>query len=94
MLDAATIERFEDSLASDKLKELAEQMTAEGLGQVAIYHLFESFWELLGDAHRDADEEVLISCLECIVEWCSPSTKWFDHYLTNEEIDDYRKLNA
>src|SRR6266571_2800182 len=44
MLDSTTKKRFEDALASGKLKELAEQMTAEGLSQAAIYHLFESFW--------------------------------------------------
>ena len=45
MLDSTTKKRFEDALASGKLKELAKQMTAEGLSQVAIYHLFESFWK-------------------------------------------------
>ena len=94
MLDSTTKKRFEDALASGKLKELADQMTAEGLGQAAIYHLFESFWEFLGEEHRDADEDVLGSALDSIIGWCSPGSKWFDHYLTNDEIYDYRKTNA
>ena len=94
MLNFTTKKRFEDALASGKLKELADQMTAEGLSQVAIYHLFESFWKFLGDAHRDADEDVLANCLESIIGWCSPGSKWFEHYLTNEEIYEYRKTST
>lgn len=89
------MKRFEDALASfDKLRDLARQMTAEGLSQVAIYHLFESFWRFLGEAHREKDEEVIYDCLECIVGFCSPGSRWFDHHLTNEEIEEYRKANA
>lgn len=46
MLDPGTIERFEGALASNKLKQLAEQMTAEGLSQPVVYERFEAFWEL------------------------------------------------
>jgi hypothetical protein len=94
MLDSITKERFEEALASGKLKGLAVQMTVEGLSQAAVYNLFESFWESLGAAHRNADEEVLAGCLESIIGWCGPGSKWFEHYLTNEEIDEYRKTNA
>ena len=94
MIDSATRKRFEDALASGTLKDLADQMTAEGVSQAAIYHLFESFWRFLGDAHRDADEEKLACCLESIIGWCSSGHKWFDHYLTNEEIHAYRKTTT
>lgn len=94
MLDSATMKRFEDALASGKLRDLAKQMAAEGLSQVAIYHLFESFWQFLGEAHREADEDNLYGCLDCIIGFISPGNCWFDHYLTNEEIDEYRKTNA
>jgi hypothetical protein len=94
MLDSATKKRFEDALAADKLKDLAEQMTAEGLSQAAIYHLFDSFHQLLYESKRRADEAVLYSSLECIVGYCGQSSKWFDHYLTNEEIDQFRKTIA
>jgi hypothetical protein len=91
MLAPATIERFERALASDNLKQLAERMTAEGLSQPAVYQLFESFLEFLEQQKRESDEEVLHDCLDCIVGYCSPGSKWFSHYLTNEEIDAYRK---
>ena len=94
MLDSATQKRFEDALAADNLRALAEQMTAEGMSQVAIYHLFESFWQFLGETHREADEERLFGCLDAIVGFISPGSRWFDHYLTNEEIDEYRKTSA
>jgi hypothetical protein len=95
MLDTTTKKRFEEALASDMLRGLAEQMTAEGLSQVAVYHLFELFYTFLGDARREADQDALGDCLDCIVGFISPGSKWFpDHYLTNEEIDEYRKTNA
>jgi hypothetical protein len=94
MLDATTKKRFEDALTSDKLKELADEMKAEGLSQVAIYHLFESFHAFLGDAGRDTDQDHIADCLDCIVGFISRHSWWFDHYLTNEEIDEYRKTIA
>src|SRR4051794_19175257 len=90
MLDAATIKRLEEALAAQKLKELSDQMRAEGLHQVEIYDRFESFWVLLGNANREADSDILGDHLECIVGWCNPAACWFDHYLTNEEIYAYR----
>src|SRR5690349_3640820 len=90
MLDANVSKRFEDALASGRLLELAEQMTSEGFSQAATYLLFESFWRFLGEAKREQDEEILYECLESIVGYTSPGSKWFDHYLTNEEIDSHR----
>jgi hypothetical protein len=86
MLDEITRQRFEEALVSRKFKELADQMTAEGLSQAAVYQQFALFWEFLGDKHREADEETLINCLESIIGWCAPGAAWFRHYLTNEEI--------
>jgi hypothetical protein len=94
VLDTITKNRFETALASGKLRELAEEMTAEGLSQVAICHLFQSFLQFLGEAHREADEDTLRDCLDCIVGFISRQSWWFDHYLTNEEIDEYRKTIA
>lgn len=94
MLDSTTKKRFEDALASDALQELAMQFVAEGHSQVAVYHLFEAFHEFVDDSKREADEAALYSSLECIVGYCAQGSKWFDHYLTNEEIYEYRKTNA
>jgi hypothetical protein len=94
MLDAATKRRFEDALSSGKLRGLAEQMTAEGLSHVAIYHRFDSFRRFLDEVKREADEDALGDSLDCIIGFCSPAYKWFDHYLTNEEINHYGKTNA
>ncbi len=94
MLDSTTKKRFEDALASDGLRELAMQFVAEGHSQVSVYHLFEAFHSFVDDAKREADEAVLYSSLEDITGYCSIGSKWFDHYLTNEEIDAYRKASA
>ena len=94
MLDQRTIQRFESALADDKLQQLSEEFVREGLSQVAIYDLFELFWELLGTAKRDRDEARLESALEDIIGYCAPDRSWFDHYLTNDEIDAYRKTKT
>ncbi len=94
MLDSTTKKRFEDALASDMLRELAMEFIAEGHSQVAVYLLFEAFHEFVDDAKREADEAALYSSLGCIVGCCSLGSKWFDHYLTNEEVYEYRKTNA
>lgn len=86
MLDSNIQKRFEDALSSDSLRELAIQFVAEGRSQVEVYHLFEAFHEFVDDAKRDADEAILYSSLECVVGYCSPGSKWFDHYLSNDEI--------
>ena len=91
MLDEATQRCFEDALATNKLEELGIKMTSEGLSQVAIYHLFELFRQFLRDAKRESDEETLMDSMDCLVGFCSRSNRWFDHDLTNEEIEEYRK---
>jgi hypothetical protein len=94
MLDPLTAQRFESALASDSLRQLADRFRSEGLSQAAIYDLFESFWEFLGAAKRDRDEAILEGSLEDIIGYCAPGRRWFDHYLTNEEIDAYRRAKA
>lgn len=93
-LDSATIERFETAVVSGRLRDLAEELKGEGLSQPAIYIFFESYWKKLGDLGRARDEDMLLDAMECIVGYCAPSSRWFDSYLTNEEIDAYRKLNG
>lgn len=90
-LDSTTKKRFEDSLASDELRELSMAFVAEGLSQGAIYHLFESFHEFLDEANRETDAAVLYDSLASIVGYCGQEYKWFEHSLTNEEIYEYRK---
>jgi hypothetical protein len=43
-----------------------------------------------GNEKREADEDTLYDALECIVGYCSPGSSWFEHYLSNEEINAYR----
>ncbi len=90
MLNATTKQRFEDALSSGKLRELAAEMTAEGLSQVAILCLFESFYDSLG-AEREADQDCISDCLDCIFG-CACERNWFPgHTLSSPEIDEYRK---
>ena len=75
MFDDATKMQFENALASRTLKKLSDQMVAEGLSQVVIYDLFDSFREFLSDAKQEADEEQVCCSLESIVGWCSPGAR-------------------
>jgi hypothetical protein len=98
MLDAATIQRFENALpmAFSALNDLATSMANEGLSQAAIYHVFDSFRQyLLRDASRDEFHQAMILLsIEYIVGWKSQDSWWFDRRLTKDEIDEYRNTNA
>ncbi|HEY4415251.1 MAG TPA: hypothetical protein VGO57_06125 [Verrucomicrobiae bacterium] len=97
MLDTATIDRFENALpvGFSALRELAMSMASEGLSQAAIYHAFDSFGHYLKDAGRDPFERVMVwGSIENIVGWRSRDSWWFDHTLSLEEINEYRKAMA
>jgi len=101
MLDAATIQQFENALNAfclvgpSALRELAMSMTNEGLSQAAICHVFDSFGRYLHDAGRDDEAGLIWVAIEFIVGWKSRSSWWFDHHLTKEELDEYRRtINA
>jgi len=91
VLDTALKGRFEDALASGKLRELAEQMKADKLSQAAIYHRFDLFMTFLRDANRESDEGQIAGCLDCIWGFCTPSQRWFERGLTDEDLQAYLK---
>lgn len=82
--------RFESALAAKALTALVQEMTAEGISQVEIYHHFEQFRAFLRNAVRETDEDEVIDVMDCIVGWCSPHMRLFPHSLTNEEIQTYK----
>jgi hypothetical protein len=61
---------------------------------VAIYDHFEQFRTLLREAEREADENKVMDTMDRIAGWCSPASKLFEHYLTNEEIAAYRQKRS
>ena|SRR5215510_13156153 len=94
MLETATIQRFENALpvGFGALKELAMNMASEGMSQAAICHAFDLFGRYLRDTRRDQFEQAVIGgSIECIVGWHSREKWWFDHYLTQEKFDEYRR---
>ena len=97
MLDTATIQRFEKALPAGygALKDLAMSMAGEGMSQAAVCHAFDLFGRYLRDTGRDQFEQSVIGVsIECIVGWKGRSSWWFDHYLTREEFDEYRRSIA
>lgn len=95
MLDAATINRFEIALAAPTfggLKDLAKEMAGEGLSQVAICELFDSYRQHLAGAHRQVEAALLRRAVECIVGWCGRDSWWFEHPMTKDEIDACGKI--
>jgi len=93
MLDASTIKQFEDALlvGPRALKELAMSMASAGLSQAAICHHFDLFGRHLRTTGRDDGAALIWVSIENIVGWRSRESCWFDHYLTNEELDEYRR---
>lgn len=96
MLNASTIERFEKALPAgfSALKDLAKQFASEGLSQVAVFHVFDSYRQHLYNAGRDLFEQaVIFRCMENIAGWCSQHGWWFEHGLTKHEIDKHSEAN-
>jgi hypothetical protein len=86
MLDSASRTRFEEALASGSLETLGNKLKTEGLSQVAIYLLFESFWTFLGDSGREAEADTVYDYLDWVWGWCSAGGRLFENCLTNEEV--------
>ena len=84
------LERFESALREDSLHELTRAFIAEGLSQLEIYDLFIQMFVLVQDENCEADIDKVCDELELIWGWCHPSVAWFEHILTNEEVDQYR----
>src|SRR5687768_7512099 len=66
MLDKVMRERFEAALKADDLRTLALALQAQGQSQVAIYHLFCSFWGGLYVTDRKADAVIIDEALNSI----------------------------
>ena len=64
---------------------LAETLKAEGVGQIVMYGLYVGVLKQLEDG--DPRFDAVLDTLDCIVGYCSPYAKLFEHYLSNEEID-------
>jgi hypothetical protein len=89
-LDSEIREHFEAALRTHDLKELVDEQRLAGLSQVAIYDLFDTFWQELEDAGRTADQEEVESAMDRIWGFCSSSQQWFDSCLTQEVLNAYR----
>jgi hypothetical protein len=87
-LDSATIERIEHAIADQNLAQLAQQLTTEGVSQVAIYDLFHTFYLSLDDRNREQEQDQLCDAMDRIVGW---GAGWFERELMNEDIEAYRK---
>ncbi len=82
--------RFENALAAKALTDLVQEMSADGLSQVEIYHHFDQFRAFLRSTARETDEDEVTNVMDFIVGWCSLHMKLFSHFLTNEEIQAYK----
>lgn len=91
MLTTQIQERFENALTNRTLSKLVSELCSEGLSQVAIYYLFDLYSQKLQQENREQDEEMVFCIMDCIVGWCNPSNKFFNHRLTDEEIEEYKK---
>jgi hypothetical protein len=89
LLDNSLKERCEKALAGGKLRELAEEMAAEGLSPAAVYHRFDLFTQFLFNTGRDETEDFCGSLY--YIRNAFPSDRWFKDFLTNYEIVKYRK---
>lgn len=78
--------QLEEAAKDDGLYELAIKWRDSGVSQIEIYRKFEAFRNMLRNENRDADEDLIMDAMDCIVGWCGPHRKIFSHYLTNEDM--------
>ena|SRR5688500_12136334 len=90
-LSPVAFARFEKAVTADSLNELVREMTAEGKSQVEIYHFFDLFRDFLRHTGREEDEDRVMDTIDYIVGPCGFGARLFPHYLTNEEIEAYRR---
>src|SRR5579872_3278156 len=56
----------------EELRATAAAWFAEGRTEQAVYDLFEDTRAQLRVAGREADEDVVMEVMDCLVGWCSP----------------------
>src|SRR5438132_13661773 len=56
----------------EELRTTAAALFAEGLTEKAVYDLFEDARAQLRMAGREADEDIVMEVMDCLVGWCSP----------------------
>lgn len=83
--------RLEISLKNGDLNELVDRLISEGFSQLEIYDGYMQLYLKLREDNREVEEDFVGEILDTIVGWCSPHRRHFSHYLTNEEIDEYKK---
>lgn len=90
-MDAITLNKFEDSLAKNKLLDLVKEMQTNGMQQVEIYFEFEQFRAQLREQNREVEEEEVMNVMDVI--WYGPLNLYhiFPETLTSQEVDDYSK---
>ena len=69
---------------ADEAYRLAETLKTEGVQQLPMYRLYVRVLHQLEDG--DPRYDAVLDTLDCIVGYCSPQGKLFEHYLSNEEI--------
>jgi hypothetical protein len=58
--------------AFERLRALVKQLQADGQDQAAILELFERTRQHFREADQEADEDMVMQVMDCLVGWCSP----------------------
>ena len=71
------LERIERALRSarpyDELRAVASALLDEGDSDQQVYDLFETVRARLRAESREADEDIIMEVMDCLVGWCSPA---------------------
>lgn len=57
----------------DELRSVVKQLFADGHDDKAVYNLFEETRAQLRTQGREAEEDMVMEVMDCLVGWCSPS---------------------
>jgi hypothetical protein len=71
-LNAKVEESLHSSNPFEQLRLLVVSLQGEGFDRGAILHFFEEARQNLRNAGREADEDIVMDVMDCLVGWCSP----------------------
>jgi hypothetical protein len=83
---------FEEKDPVISLRNFAKSLIDNKLSQIEIYYIFKEYFdEIYAINEEDERLDYLRDSMDFIVGFCSNHMKLFEHYLTNEEIKNYKK---
>ena len=91
-----TASLFDDAAKQGEaaLLELVHRLRERGLSQADVYLYFEDYRRSRNAVLFEGVDDVLLDVMDRVVGYCSESSRLFDTYLSNQDIEAARSFHA